>query len=319
MIHKKLPTLACALGVMVLFLLLSVLPSVMAAPTVTLGYDPSAVLKGGTRYRAFNQPSQREIFLGKPDLGVGGNRVELDCVWLSPGSNHVNFSYNPIAGTLTTVVTASAVYTLTYPSGNIGALNYMQIIVASRESGATVGFHNVVLDSISLGDFDPPGVLLSNWMITNYDFSNGFVIEGDLVLAGTQPTAAETNKLEIDVGYLTEYYLTVKTDPLGVASISGEGWYAPSATVTLTAPTIAGTYRFWGWDVDGVPQGTTNPINVQMSAPRTATAHYSDSAVGGEWAPIGAVRLLTLCLSLASTVIIAASFVGFRRIKKRQD
>lgn len=317
MINKRLPTLAYSLAVIVVFLLLSVLPLIMAASTVTPGYDPSAVLKGGVRYRAFNQLSQREIFLGKPDLGVGGNRVELDCVWLSPGSNHINFGYNPIAGTLTTVVTASAVYTLTYASGNIGALNYMQIIVASRQGGATVGFHNVMLDSISLGDFDPPGVLLSNWMITNYDFSNGFVIEGDLVLTGTQPTGAETNKLEIDVGYLAQYYLTVKTDPLGVTAISGEGWYTPPATVTLTAPAIAGSYRFWGWDVDGVPQGTTNPINVAMSAPHTATAHYSDSAVGGEWAPINTVQLVSPWIALALIAMALAAAGSHRLLKKR--
>jgi hypothetical protein len=225
--------------------------SVAAAPVVSTGYDPTAVLKGGVRYRAFNQLSQREIFLGKPDLGVGGNRVELDCVWLSPGTNHVKFSYDPIAGTLTTVVTTSLVYTLTYSSGNLGTLNYMKITVASRYSGATVGFDNVLLDSISIGNFDPPGLVWSDWVVTNYDYSNGFFIEGDLVLTGTQPTGSETNKVEIDVGY------------------------------------------------------------VEPPPP---------PPVGGEWVPINTIQMLVpLVGSIVALSAIVASFVGFKRIKKRQN
>jgi hypothetical protein len=129
--------------------------NVAATPVVSPGYDPTAVLKGGVRYRNFDSSGQREIFLGKPDLGVGGNRVERDCVWVSPGTNHVKFSYDSTLGQLDTVVTCGVnVYTLTYPSGNLGTLNYMQITVASRVTGATVGFHNVLLDSNSLGNFE---------------------------------------------------------------------------------------------------------------------------------------------------------------------
>ncbi len=42
-------------------------------------------------------------------------------------------------------------------------------------------------------------------------------------------------------------------------------------------------------------------------------------SVGGEWAPTDAIQLLTLRLGLASTMAIAASFAGIRRIRKRQD
>jgi hypothetical protein len=226
--------------------------SVAAAPIVSTGYDPAAVLKGGVRYRAFNQPSQREIFLGKPDLGVGANRVELDCVWVSPGTNHVKFSYDSVLGKLTTVVTCGVnVYTLIYSSGNLGTLNYMHILVASRQSGATVGLDNVMLDSISLGNFDPPGLVWSDWKITNYDFSNGFVIEGDLVLTGTQPTGSETNKVEIDVGYV---------------------------------------------------------------------APPPPPPVGGEWVPINTVQMLVHVVgSIVAISAIAASFVGFKRIKRKHD
>src|SRR4030067_571424 len=115
---------------------------------------------------------------------------------------------------------------------------------------------------------------------------------------------------------LTQYYLTVKTDPPGAATISGEGWYDESAAVTLTAPFVSGSYRFWGWDVDGVPQGTTNPITVTMNPNHTATAHYSDSAVGGEWAPIDMVQMVTPWVALAFIGIAFAAVASHRLLRK---
>jgi hypothetical protein len=123
------------------------------------------------------------------------------------------------------------------------------------------------------------------------------------------------------VGYavipLTQYYLTVKTDPPGAATISGEGWYDESAAVTLTAPPVSGSFRFWGWDIDGVPQGTTNPITVTMNANHTATAHYSNSAVGGEWAPIDTAQLITPWIVLALFAVVTAAAASHRLLRKR--
>jgi hypothetical protein len=72
----------------------------------------------------------------------------------------------------------------------------------------------------------------------------------------------------------TQYYLTVRTDPLGIATIPGEGWYDSLQSVQLTAPPVSG-YTFNYWDVDGTSQGFgVAKIAVSMNAPRTATAHY---------------------------------------------
>ena len=75
------------------------------------------------------------------------------------------------------------------------------------------------------------------------------------------------------------YYLTVKTGPLGVVSIPGEGWYEEGANVSLTAPEIVPVslgvrYKFKYWDVDGVALAG-NPITFVMDKNHTATAHYS--------------------------------------------
>jgi PKD repeat protein len=78
-----------------------------------------------------------------------------------------------------------------------------------------------------------------------------------------------------------KYYLTVKTAPLNVTSISGEGWYDEGTNVTLTAPDYVevstGTrYRFDYWDVDGVPRGAdVTSTTVHVDANHTATAHYT--------------------------------------------
>ncbi len=79
----------------------------------------------------------------------------------------------------------------------------------------------------------------------------------------------------------TTYYLTVKTDPLGITSIPGQGWYDEGEDVILTAPSYVdvstGTrYKFAYWDVDGVSRGAgVNPITVNINANHTATSHYT--------------------------------------------
>lgn len=78
--------------------------------------------------------------------------------------------------------------------------------------------------------------------------------------------------------YKIQYHLTVRTDPTGIATIPGEGWYDEAAPVTLIASTVQ-NFQFSYWDVDGAPQGSEiNPITVSMNTARTATAHYTSSS-----------------------------------------
>jgi outer membrane protein assembly factor BamB len=114
------------------------------------------------------------------------------------------------------------------------------------------------------------------------------------------------------------YYLTVKTDPPGTATISGEGWYDPGTPVTLTAPTgpPGATLSFLNWDLDGTPE-TANPLVVTMSGPHTATAHYYKIPVGGEWAPIDTAQIVTPWIALAFLAIAFAAAGSHRLLKKR--
>jgi hypothetical protein len=75
----------------------------------------------------------------------------------------------------------------------------------------------------------------------------------------------------------TQHYLTVKTDPTGLATIPGQGWCDQGQGVSLTAPSVSG-YAIDYWDVDGVSQGKgVNPMTISMNAPHTATAHYAQA------------------------------------------
>jgi hypothetical protein len=79
--------------------------------------------------------------------------------------------------------------------------------------------------------------------------------------------------------YTTEYLFTVKTDPDGVAQVTGGGWVKDGSSVqTSQAPdTLAGAagtrYAFKGWTVDGALQ-SGNPISLTMDKPHTAVATY---------------------------------------------
>jgi hypothetical protein len=101
-------------------------------------------------------------------------------------------------------------------------------------------------------------------------------------------TASPTNggvpySQEISESFLitaNEYFLTVRTEPSGIAFVSGEGWYEQNANVNLTAPLsiIASPgvrYKFIYWDLDGVFQDLgADSIVIHMDYDHTATAHY---------------------------------------------
>lgn len=85
--------------------------------------------------------------------------------------------------------------------------------------------------------------------------------------------------LTITGSYQVQYYLIVRTEPPGITTIPGEGWYNSMENVQLTAPTVSG-YIFQYWDVNGASQGTgVNPITVVMDAAKTATAHYTAQVI----------------------------------------
>jgi hypothetical protein len=95
---------------------------------------------------------------------------------------------------------------------------------------------------------------------------------------GLSVTFTITQSSSITWNWVTQYYLTVRTDPSGIATIPGEGWYNASKSVSLSAPSVSG-YTFLNWDVDGASKGSgVSSITVNMNAPHAATAHYTPVA-----------------------------------------
>ena len=78
-----------------------------------------------------------------------------------------------------------------------------------------------------------------------------------------------------------EHYLTVQTQPPGVTTIPGEGWYPEGMDVELMAPdtvpvSIGVRYNFSHWVIDDtLKEPGVDPITVHMDANHTATAHYT--------------------------------------------
>jgi len=145
----------------------------------------------------------------------------------------------------------------------------------------------------------------------------GWTGTGDVPSSGIGTTVTFTIDQDSSITWTwkTQYYLTVKTDPSGAAAIAGEGWYDASATPMLTAPLVSGKYSFRFWFVDGVYQGKANVITVPMSAPHTAIAYYG-LTVGGEWAPISTVQLVSPWITLALLAIATAGTASHRLLKK---
>lgn len=95
--------------------------------------------------------------------------------------------------------------------------------------------------------------------------------------------------------YHMHYYLTIVTDPVGVAAIPGSGWYPAGAVLAgpYVAPDpvdiVAGKsrYKFYRWERTVPPGwigavGDVNLVGIIMNQPKTFVAHY-DKEYKREW------------------------------------
>ena len=121
-----------------------------------------------------------------------------------------------------------------------------------------------------------------------------------------------------------KYYLTVETEPSGVATIPGEGWYDEGTSIELEAPAIISIspciqYRFDHWTVDGNVV-SENPIAVQIDGPHIAKAFFVeqyyltvtspyDTSGGEGWYDVGETAYATLAIGLEYVDGLAYGFV----------
>jgi hypothetical protein len=168
--------------------------------------------------------------------------------------------YNPILVTMDVNHTVTAHYILQYyltvnsPYGTSSGAGWY-------DTGSTAYSR---LDISILDHENGTRRIFTNWggdaSGTNHSQSNPIVMDN--------PKTAIAN-------WKTQYYLTVRVDPPGITTISGEGWYDEPVNVTISAPMVS-NYNFEYWDVNGVPQGSgVNSITVHMDAPHSIIAHYT--------------------------------------------
>ncbi len=180
------------------------------AASVASGFDAEALLKGAVRYRHMNSNGmQKEIYIGVPPLDTAANRNTGDVSWGT--GKHVLFTYS--AGVLsTTVGTGLSAVTVTPTGGSLGELNYILINVQRNQMmGGGMGgggmmhgpieFKNVKLNGTSLAPDSFVGEASgAKWNVTGEILSDGFTMEGDIVLSGMQP-GMDMNHVELSVGY----------------------------------------------------------------------------------------------------------------------
>jgi hypothetical protein len=87
--------------------------------------------------------------------------------------------------------------------------------------------------------------------------------------------------------------------------------------VQLTAvPTVGWSLQGWSGDLSG----SANPTAIAIDGNKAVTATFTQIPVGGEWVPINTAQMLVQIIGSAIAIsAIAASFAGFKRMKRKQN
>jgi len=291
----------------------------MGAPkTVTVNYTIQYFV-------TFNQSGVDSDFTGTTITvdGVNYPRFGLPVsFWWDRGSTHI-FSYgSPL------VVTSDAKMYVWFNTSGLSSQRSESITLTTY--GSVTGNYETQYYLTVVSAFDSPNPL-SGWFdsgasITAYVMSpasgptgtqyvcTGWTGSGSVPASGTVSSVTFTimSPSSITWAWKTQYYLTVRTLPPGIASIPGEGWYDTSMSAPLSAPSVSG-YNFQYWDVDGnALGGNVTSMTVTMNAPHTATAHYSKPAapVGGRTisffkaTPTSLISVYVLLIALFSAILI---------------
>lgn len=222
--------------------------------------------------------------LNVDDISYGVADLPISLSW-SPGSSH-SFAYqSPL------LVSPNAKQYLWTSTNGLTTLQNGSITAAT--SGNVTGNYKTRFYLAVTSPYDSPSPS-SSWFDSGTHITEsvtspvsggsgvqyvctGWTGTGSVTVSGSGSNTAFTINQPSSIvwNWKPQYYLTVKTDPVGIATIAGEGWYDQASSVTLTAP-VTVNYTFFYWDVDGTSQGNgTNPIMTTMNAPHAATAHYA--------------------------------------------
>jgi uncharacterized repeat protein (TIGR02543 family) len=233
-------------------------------------------------------------------------------VWHSPlvvTANAKQYVWTNTSGLFTSQSGSMTVTTCGSVTGNYKTQYYFAVVSPYDSPTPTTGW----LDNgatITASVTSPwPGPTGTRYVCTGWTGTGSVPASG----TGSSVTFTITQPSSITWNWKAQYYLTVRTDPSGVVTIPGEGWYDASSSVSLTAPSSSGL-TFLNWDVDGASQGAgVASITVSMNATHTATAHYKGLRavpVGGysfslaKQAPAPYIAAYTMLIALFGAVLI---------------
>jgi hypothetical protein len=159
---------------------------------------------GGVRYRAFDlsppPSSQREIFVGRHDLGVGGNRAERDASYAA--SNSFALSYDAGTDVLTASLNGTS-QTFANAFGGLNAsfngkpLNRLSFIVRDGSDGQQT-LSDLLVNGTSFDGLSSTNGI--TYYTTTGNFRNSFSVSGTLGLTGPFTAGAEGDSLQVLVG-----------------------------------------------------------------------------------------------------------------------
>lgn len=204
----SLATRMSALAVSIALLAVATPPA--SAQTITGGFVTTRESLAGVRFKSLGNTGSKETYLGVPDIGTASHRTERDVTWAA--TNDATFQYDAINDELlATIVNINGTFNLSYPNlstqitsfgktFNVADLDFMQISVYARHVGTTVTFDDFELDAAPLGTFSATYNSVNTWMVSNYAFSAGFTVTGQILLSGTFSGGDEVSKIELTVG-----------------------------------------------------------------------------------------------------------------------
>jgi hypothetical protein len=284
-------------------------------PTATIGqpYSASISATGGTGTITYaltsgNLPSglmfNAGIISGTPAQGTAG---------------YYNFTVTATAGSST----AQQSFSLLVEKGYYDA--FVSISPGLAEGQTRVYVDNVLKgtlrggDSIKLTRLDPD-------VITNVSVDPTVTSPGRTDIrykAETSSASIRAGISQVTFNYNPEYYIDVKTDPSGIATVSGTGWYREGVPISLTAPDqidkdADSQYRFSYWLTPSNDKIKSTTLNVTGNQPGRYLATYDlyyrftivseyGNIKGGGWQKAGS----TGSWSLISNEVAMPGILGF--------
>ncbi len=71
-----------------------------------------------------------------------------------------------------------------------------------------------------------------------------------------------------------ECKIEIATQPSGITTIAGSGWYIQNTNKTFTAPAVTG-YTFSHWLVNGDNAGSSSSLSLKIDNPKKVVAVYN--------------------------------------------